>query len=139
MDFQLKLRKEDEIQNIRPYLCIQNLKWVTTVTNDVSVELTVQNVGFHAACDIYIGDKNSDDIKRKNLYGKHATLGTNNEVVIKINVNLEKSKEYIFVYNDIRGNIYEQELIFSTYKKNKVIQIDSCNTIEPSLRNPENK
>lgn len=128
-----KQRKQDEIKTIRPYLCVQNIKWHTIDGRILNVELEVQNVGFHAACDISIYENNLDCENKKCLYNKHTTLGANNKVIMEIKVNLYESEFYKFCYFDIRGDIYMQELRFATVEKRNIKCIDSCITLEPRL------
>lgn len=133
INYNQKQREGDEIRNIRPYLCVQKVNGYTNDEVTTHVELMVQNVGFHAACDISIYDADMDDVHNDLLYDKHTTLGANNQVCIQFDVNLNKSEFYLFHYFDIRGDMYTQELRFSTCERGNVKFIDSCVTLEPEL------
>lgn len=127
-----KRRREDEVRAIRPYLCIQDFKWVTHGTSTTNLRLPVQNVGFHAACNISLHTNNPDK-ERKTLYAKHLTLAANNQSEINITIDSAESERYEFFYFDIRGNSYTQELIIESNEDNGVRHIVSCSTLEPCL------
>lgn len=126
-------RAQDEIRTIRPYLCVQNYSQVTYEDRTIDLTLNIQNVGFHAACDIYLYDNDQDDSKRTTLYYNHLTLAANSEKTISVKINLYKSEFYEFVFYDIRGDKYAQELrIEGTYDSSPK-RVASCNTLEPEL------
>ena len=126
-------RFQDEIRTIRPYLCIQDFSQEAFEDRTIDLMLNLQNVGFHAACDIYLHDNDQDDEKHTTLYHKHLTLAANREKTICVKINLYKSEYYVFVFYDIRGNKYTQELrIEGTYDSSPK-RVVSCNTLEPEL------
>lgn len=133
INYNQKQREKDEIKNIRPYLCVELVYWCKNNEVTTKVKFSVQNVGFHAACDIAIYDADMDDVHHELLYDKHTTLGANNKVCIELNLDLNKSELYSFHYFDIRGNMYTQELRFSTYEEKNVKHVNYCDTLEPEL------
>lgn len=60
---------QDEIKTIRPYLCIQDYSQELCEDRTIDLVLIIQNVGFHAACDIYLHDNDQDDRKYTALLG----------------------------------------------------------------------
>lgn len=126
-------RFQDEIKTIRPYLCIQDYSQEPCEDRTINLILTIQNVGFHAACDIYLHDNDQDDRKYTALYHNHLTLAANGQKAIKVKIDLNKSEYYEFVFYDIRGDKYTQELrIEGTYNSSPK-RVVSCNTLEPDL------
>jgi len=66
------------------------------------------------------------------LYKDHLTLAANNQKEITVSVNLYKSERYKFRYYDIRGDKYEQDLVFEvSYDDPR--SIVSFGTLEPKL------
>lgn len=127
-----RIRFKDELRTIRPYLCIQNCFIQTQHDLTTDLVLTVENVGFHAACDIYLYDGDMDETDPCALYKDHLTLAANNQKEITVSVNLYKSERYKFRYYDIRGDKYEQDLVFEvSYDDPR--SIVSFGTLEPKL------
>jgi len=128
-----KKRFQDEIRTIRPYLCIQEFTWVSRTSTSIDAKLTVQNVGFHAACDISLYENNQETDTQEIIYFKHLTLAANGQKEISVKVDLTKTEYYKFAFYDIRGDRYTQELRIEPTKKGSVKGIASCVTLEPKL------
>lgn len=126
-------RFEDEIKTIRPYLCIQDYSQELCGDRTIDLILTIQNVGFHAACDIYLYDNDQDDSQHTSLYHNHLTLAANGQKAIKVKIDLYKSEYYEFVFYDIRGDKYTQELRMAGSCDSSSKRVVSCNTLEPEL------
>lgn len=126
-------RIKDELRTIRPYLCIQNCFVQKQHELTTDIVLTVQNVGFHAACDIYLYDGDMDETEPRALYKGHLTLAANNQKKITVSVNLYKSERYTFIYYDIRGDKYEQDLVFEVSYDDNPRSIVSFGILEPKL------
>ena len=102
-------KRKDEIMSIRPYLYINN---VSPVSNGVKtdVTLTIQNLGFQAACGITMLESDQDDTKNEIVYNKRFAIAANSETEIKVSLDLNKTERYIFDFNDIEDNFYSQEV-----------------------------
>lgn len=101
-------RYKEEVKSIRPYLNISNFVPVHN-GNNLEITLTIENLGFQAACEVRIIENDQDDFEEKIIYNKYFAVAPNKEKEIVVTVNLNKTEDYFFEFYDIGYNLYRQE------------------------------
>ena len=106
-----KEKKNDEIKQLRPYLWL----FVESIEN-YNVCGKIKNIGLNTAIFHGIETNNSDIDKQKVLYCNSA-LCKNDELQINRDFNLDKTEYFNFIFYDMIGNRYTQELRISKEDK----------------------
>lgn len=106
-----KEKKNDEIKQLRPYLWL----FVESIENN-NVCGKIKNIGLNTAIFHGIETKNSPIDKQKVLYCNSA-LCKNDELQINRDFNLDKTEYFNFIFYDMIGNRYTQELRISKEDK----------------------
>lgn len=106
-----KEKKNDEIKQLRPYLWL----FVESIENN-NVCGKIKNIGLNTAIFHGIETNNSPIDKQKVLYCNSA-LCKNDELQINRDFNLDKTEYFNFIFYDMIGNRYTQELRISKEDK----------------------
>lgn len=106
-----KEKKNDEIKQLRPYLWL----FVESLENN-NVCGKIKNIGLNTAIFYGIETNNSPVDKQTVLYCNSA-LCKNDELQINLDFNLDKTECFNFIFYDMIGNRYTQELIISKEDK----------------------
>ena len=106
-----KEKKNDEIKQLRPYLWL----FVESIENN-NVCGKIKNIGLNTAIFYSIETNNSPIDKQTVLYCNSA-LCKNDELQINRDFNLDKTEYFNFIFYDMIGNRYTQELIISKEDK----------------------
>ncbi len=106
-----KEKKNDEIKQLRPYLWL----FVESIENN-NVCGKIKNIGLNTAIFHSIETNNSPIDKQTVLYCNSA-LCKNDELQINRDFNLDKTEYFNFIFYDMIGNRYTQELIISKEDK----------------------
>ena len=106
-----KEKKNDEIKQLRPYLWL----FVESIENN-NVCGKIKNIGLNTAIFHSIETNNSPIDKQKVLYCNSA-LCKNDELQINRDFNLDKTEYFNFIFYDMIGNRYTQELRISKEDK----------------------
>lgn len=106
-----KEKKNDEIKQLRPYLWL----FVESIENN-NVCGKIKNIGLNTAIFHGIETNNSLIDKQKVLYCNSA-LCKNDELQINRDFNLDKTEYFNFIFYDMIGNRYTQELRISKEDK----------------------
>lgn len=106
-----KEKKNDEIKQLRPYLWL----FVESIENN-NVCGKIKNIGLNTAIFYSIETNNSPIDKQTVLYCNSA-LCKNDELQINRDFNLDKTEYFNFIFYDMIGNRYTQELRISKEDK----------------------
>lgn len=106
-----KEKKNDEIKQLRPYLWL----FVESLENN-NVCGKIKNIGLNTAIFYGIETNNSPVDKQTVLYCNSA-LCKNDELQINLDFNLDKTECFNFIFYDMIGNRYTQELRISKEDK----------------------
>ena len=106
-----KEKKNDEIKQLRPYLWL----FVESIENN-NVCGKIKNIGLNTAIFYSIETNNSPIDKQTVLYCNSA-LCKNDELQINRDFNLDKTEFFNFIFYDMIGNRYTQELRISKEDK----------------------
>lgn len=106
-----KEKKNDEIKQLRPYLWL----FVESLENN-NVCGKIKNIGLNTAIFYGIETNNSSVDKQTVLYCNSA-LCKNDELQINLDFNLDKTECFNFIFYDMIGNRYTQELRISKEDK----------------------
>ena len=106
-----KEKKNDEIKQLRPYLWL----FVESIENN-NVCGKIKNIGLNTAIFYGIETNNSPVDKQTVLYCNSA-LCKNDELQINRDFNLDKTEYFNFIFYDMIGNRYTQELRISKEDK----------------------
>lgn len=106
-----KEKKNDEIKQLRPYLWL----FVESIENN-NVCGKIKNIGLNTAIFHGIETNNLPIDKQKVLYCNSA-LCKNDELQINRDFNLDKTEYFNFIFYDMIGNRYTQELRISKEDK----------------------
>ena len=106
-----KEKKNDEIKQLRPYLWL----FVESLENN-NVCGKIKNIGLNTAIFYGIETNNSPVDKQTVLYCNSA-LCKNDELQINLDFNLDKTGCFNFIFYDMIGNRYTQELRISKEDK----------------------
>lgn len=105
-----RIRAEDEVLAIRPYLYLTAFGWSGN-QREAKVSASLANIGLHSACDIYLATLDGDHpYDSKYLLDDHLALRAGESKDIELVLPLSKTVFFEFTFRDLKDNKYSQEL-----------------------------
>ena len=106
-----KEKKNDEIKQLRPYLWL----FVESIENN-NVCGKIKNIGLNTAI-FHSTETNNSPIDKQTVLYCNSALCKNDELQINRDFNLDKTEYFNFIFYDMIGNRYTQELRISKEDK----------------------